>query len=136
MSLGFHIYPDLHLLFIRGHGVITQVERVKTMMAWLHEPDYVTCVDALFDVTDAESTPKVRELRELLALFRQYRPASPDSGPRKLAIVTAKPIAFGVARVFGQLMHLEENPVQVRVFLEREAAWEWLRPGEPLISPR
>ena len=134
MSLGFHIYPDLRLLFIRGQGVITQVERVKTMIAWLHEPDYMTCVDALFDVTDAESTPKVSELRELLAIFRRYRPQSPDGGPRKLAIVTSRPITFAVARVFGQLMHLEDNPLQVKVFLDREAAWEWLRPGEPLVG--
>jgi hypothetical protein len=136
MSLGFQIYPDIQLLFIRGHGVITQVERVNTMLAWLREPEYADCVDALFDVSDAESTPKVAELRELLAIFRRYRPPAPDSGPRKLAVVTSKPIAFGMARIFGQLMGLEDNPLQVKVFLDRERAWAWLRPGAPLVAPR
>jgi SpoIIAA-like len=135
MSLGFQIYPDIQLLFIRGHGVITQTERVKTMLAWLREPDYAACVDAVFDVSDAQSTPKVAELRELIGILRQYRSA-PDSGPRRLAIVTSRPIAFAMARVFGQLMGRENNPIQVKVFLNQEAAWAWLRPGAPIVDPR
>jgi hypothetical protein len=135
MSLGFQIYPDIQLLFIRGHGVITQTERVRTMLAWLREPEYVACIDAIFDVSDAQSTPKVAELRELIGLLRQYR-AAPDSGPRKLAIVTSKPIAFAMARVFGQLMVRENDPLEVRVFLNQDAAWAWLRPGAPPVVPR
>ena len=135
MSLGFQIYPDLHLLFIRGHGVVTQTERIKTMLAWLREPEYAACIDALFDVSDAQSTPKVAELRELIAMLRQYR-SSPDSGPRKLAIVTAKPIAFAMARVFGQLMGRADDPLEVKVFLNQDAAWAWLRPGAAPVVPR
>jgi hypothetical protein len=40
MSLGFHIYADLGLLFIRGQGVITQTERIRTMLVWLQDPAY------------------------------------------------------------------------------------------------
>ena len=135
MSLGFDIYPDVKLLFIRGHGVITQTECVHTLLAWLREPDYATCVDALFDISDAQSTPKVAELRELIAIRRQHH-SGPGSGPRKLAIVTSKPIAFAVAQVFGHLMRREAIPLHVNVFLNREAAWTWLRPGAPPVDPR
>jgi hypothetical protein len=135
MSLGFHIYPDVKLLFIRGHGVVTQTECVHTLLAWLREPDYASCVDALFDITDAESTPKVAELRELIALRRQHH-SGPGSGPRRLAIVTSKPIAFAVAQVFGRLMRQEAIPLHVQVFPDRQVAWEWLRPSEPLVDPR
>jgi SpoIIAA-like len=54
----------------------------------------------------------------------------PVAGPRRLAIVTAKPITFAVARVFGQLMQLKSVPLEVRVFADREQAWNWLRPND------
>ena len=133
MSLGFHIYPDVKLLFIRGHGVITQTECVHTLRAWLREPDYAACVDALFDISAAKSTPKLAELRELIAIRRQHH-SGPGSGPRRLAIVTGTPIAFAVAQAFGQLMRREAIPLHVKVFLNREAAWAWLRPCEPFTD--
>lgn len=121
----FQIYPDAQLLFIRGDGLVTQAERVATMLAWLREPAYKECVDALFDVSAAESTPRLAEMRELIAILDQNRPAG---GPRKLAIVTAKPITFAIARIFGDLMHVEGLPLSVKVFMDRERAWRWLRP--------
>jgi SpoIIAA-like len=133
MPMGFCIYPDFRLLFIRGHGVVTQAERVETMLTWLRDPLYERCTDALFDVTTAESTPKVAELRQIIALLRQHQPAG---GPRKLAIVTAKPITFVVAGIFEELIQFKAVPLRVKVFLNREQAWTWLRPGEPLPDPR
>ena len=123
MPLGFHIYPDLGLLFIRAQGAITQDERMRTMLAWLRDPQYQRCVDALFDVTTATTTPTVRELRELAAMLDQN---APGLGPRKLAVVTAKPIAYAMATVFGRLMQL--RGLEVKVFLDSDRAWQWLRP--------
>src|SRR6516225_5479963 len=40
VSLGYDIYPDISLLFIRGQGVITHSEWVYAMLAWLHDPGY------------------------------------------------------------------------------------------------
>ncbi len=125
--MNFHFYPDFGVLFIRGHGVVTQAERVETMLAWLGDPAYELCTGALFDITDAQSTPKFADLREIITILRQRLPAA---GPRRLAIVTAKPITFAVARVFGQLMHLRGVPLEVKVFPDREQAWTWLRPDD------
>jgi hypothetical protein len=133
MPIVFRIDPDFRLLFIRGHGVITQPERVNAMLAWLRDPGYAACVDALFDISAAESTPKVAELRELIAIFRQQGAVN---GPRRLAVVTSKPIAFGVAQLFGRFLQLNGVPLQVKVFLEREAAWAWLQPGVLPLEPR
>jgi hypothetical protein len=132
MSLGFQIYTDVGLLFIRGQGVITQGERIHAMLAWLNDPDYGACRDAMFDVRSADSTPKVSELRELIAILKRHVPAD---GPRQLAIVTSKPIAFAVARVFEHLMQRFDMPLQVRVFIDPNRAWRWLRPNEPLFEP-
>ena len=79
MPIGFYIYRDLRLLFIRGHGVITQTERVDTILAWLRDPDYQDCIDAIFDVTAAQSVPKLAELRQIMAILRQHMPSR---GPR------------------------------------------------------
>lgn len=128
MPIGFHIYREVRLLFIRGHGVITQTERVEAMLAWLGDPGYQHCTDALFDVTAAQSTPKLTELREIVAILRQN---IPGSGPRKLAIVTARPITYAVAQMFREFLQLKDVPLSVRVFIDREEAWAWLRPHEP-----
>ena len=132
MPIGFATYPDVRLLFIRGHGVITQTERVEAMLAWLADPGYQRCTDALFDVTAAQSTPRLSELREIIAILRR---SIPGDGPRRLAIVTARPITYAVARVFQDLI-LNDVPLQVRVFMDREVAWAWLRPNEPVPDAR
>lgn len=133
MPIGFYIYQDVRLLFIRGHGIITQTERVDTMLAWLRDPGYQQCTGALFDVTAAESTPRLAELRQILEILREHMPRT---GPRKLAIVTARPITYAVARVFQDLIQPKDIPLEMRVFFDREVAWAWLRPHEPLPEPR
>lgn len=133
MPIGFYIYRDSRLLFIRGHGVITQTERVETILAWLRDPDYQDCIDALFDVTAAQSTPRLAELRQIMAILRQHMPSR---GPKKLAIVRARPITYAVARVFQELMRPKDIPIQVKVFMDRDVAWAWLRPDQPRPEPR
>ena len=63
MPLGYDIYADIGLLYIRGQGVTTQRERMSAMLAWLREPQYENCTDALIDFTDVTAAPKVGELR-------------------------------------------------------------------------
>ena len=133
MSLGFHIYTDLGLLFIRGQGRITQAERISTMLVWLHDPAYEQCVDAMIDLSATESTPTIGELRELIAVLKQHQPAG---GPRRLAMVVSKPITFAVASVFEKLMRVRGFPIEVRVFMDTAPAWAWLRPDGPPFEPR
>jgi hypothetical protein len=133
MSLGFQIHPDIGLLFIRGQGVITQRERIRALLAWTQDADYASCGDAILDVAAAKSTPTIAELRELIALLKQHMPVS---GPRRLAIVTSKPITFAVARAFENLVKFRGIPLQVRVFMDPGRAWTWLRPDSPPFQPR
>jgi SpoIIAA-like len=129
VPLGYDMYPEVQLLFIRGHGIITQGERVQAMLAWLRDPRYSACTNALFDISSAESTPKVSDLRALIQMLKWRLPAS---GPRKLAIVATRPITFIVARAFERLMRSNGIPLQIELFTDRESAWAWLRPDLPV----
>ena len=134
MPLTYRIYHDSRLLFIRGEGVVTQRERLQTMQAWLADPAYPDCIDALCDFTATQSTPRLADLRELVAMLRTRVPAS---GPTRLAVVTARPIAFAVARVFGNLVQVVAAiPLEVQVFMDREVAWGWLRQDGADLSTR
>ena len=96
-------------------------------------PDYRVCRDALFDVTAAETTPKPSDLKELIDILRERLP---ESGPRRLAIVAARPITFVVAQGFESLMRLKGIPIDVKVFPDVELAWSWLRPDSPPLGLR
>jgi len=133
MPLGYDIYADIGLLYIRGQGVTTQRERMSAMLAWLREPEYVNCTDAFIDFTDVTAAPKVGELRELIAMLKQQMP---PCGPRRLAMVTSKPITFAIARTFGQLVRSRGLPFEVKVFMSPSHAWTWLRPGAPPFQLR
>ena len=111
---------------MRGVGVITQAERVQTMRAWLADPAYRDCDDALCDFSEAEGTPTMAELRELVGLMSQ---ALPDRGPRRLAMVTSKPITFVVAGEFKEFVERAAVPLEVKVFADFQSAWQWLRPS-------
>jgi hypothetical protein len=128
VPLGYDIYPDIGLLFMRGQGKVPQSERMDAMLASFRDPQYGCCSDALIDIADVTSTPRVSELRELIAMLGQQMPAD---GPRRLAVVTSKPIFFAITRVFAQLIRLHELPFEIMPFMDLGLAWNWLRPGEP-----
>ena len=133
MSLGYDIYTDIGLLYIRGQGVVTQRERMGTMLAWLRDPQYERCTDALIDLAGVKTTPKLSEMRELIAMLKQQMPAR---GPRRLAMVTSKPITFVVARTFEHLVRSRGLRLEVKVFMNLRSAWDWLRPDAPPFQLR
>jgi len=126
VPLTYRIDPDAHMLFITGEGIITQAERVQTMRAWWKDPAFKPSLDAFCDFSAAESTPTMSELREIIALMGQH---SENIGPQKIAILTAKPVTFGVARVFQTIAEDGLPLLEVRVFYDRKEVWAWLRPA-------
>ena len=60
----------------------------------------------------------------------------PARGPRRLAMVTSKPITFAVARTFEHLVRSRGLPLEVKVFMNLGRAWTWLRPDEPPFQLR
>jgi hypothetical protein len=106
MPLTYRIDGDARMLFIHGEGVITQPERIRTILTWIRDPAFRPGLDAFCDLPAAESTPKLSDLREIVALIGEQAPAI---GHSKLAILTSKPITFGVARVFEALTQVEER---------------------------
>jgi hypothetical protein len=134
MPIGFHIHPDVGLLFIRESGAVTRFDRLRAIRAWLQDAAYKDCVDAMFDITHADSPPQVEELREIVAILKNERPRV---GPQKLAILASNNSRIVIfAHVFEELVKLAGLPLAVKIFLDREGAWTWLRPGQPVVEPR
>ena len=125
MGLTYRIHRDAQLLLIRGDGTISQQERLEALRAWLRDPAYEACTAALCDFTTARSTPRLSDVHELIRVMRD---GPSGRGPTKLAMVTPRPIAFGIARVFQELVHLGGFALEVHAFRNRAAAWTWLRP--------
>src|SRR5262249_49910775 len=127
MPIAYSILPSLRLLCIRGWGVVTQPERIETMREWLADPSYPTCDDAPCALSPGASSPTLAELRGLVELMTKRLPAQ---GPRKLAIVTSKPITFVVAGEFKEIVEQAAVPLEVQVFADFQSGWKWLRPEE------
>jgi hypothetical protein len=127
MPLTYRIDADANMLFVVATGITTQEERMTALLGWLHDPAFRPGLDTFCDFTAAESTPRLSDLRDLVDAVGRH---AGKIGHQKVAILAAKPITFGVARVFESLAELEEVPLDVKVFFERERLWEWLRPDQ------
>jgi hypothetical protein len=121
MPMTYRIDSDAGMLFVVGDGAITQSERLGAMHAWLRHPAYRPGLRTLCDFSAATSTPTMSDLHEIVALLEQQAAAI---GRKKVAMVTASPVTFGVARQFQALT--DSGPLQVRVFTDRTAALGWL----------
>ena len=84
MPLTYHIDTDSRVLLVCGEGVITQPERIQTMLAWIKDPAFKPGLDTFCDFSAAESTPKLSELREVVATIGAHTQAI---GPTKVAIL-------------------------------------------------
>ena len=128
MPLTHRFDNDAQVLIILGEGAITQPERLQLILACITDPAFRPGIDSFCDFSATRSTPTLAELREIIATISEH---SQTIGFVRLAILTAKPITFAVAKVFEAFADVEEIPVQVKVFFNRATAWAWLRPGAP-----
>ena len=126
MPLSYRIDADAGMLLIVGEGFITQSERLSAMDAWLRDPDFRPGLNTLCDFSEATSTPTMRELRELVAKIDEHAEAI---GKKKVALITSKPVTFGVARQFQNLADF--GPLDVEVFRDRGTALGWLNHQPP-----
>ena len=122
MPFTHRIDAEAGILFLTGEGVVTQQERLAAFHAWLTDPAFRPGLDAFCDFTRAESTPELAELKTLLAVVKQH---ALEIGRCRVAMLTAKPVTFGVARQFEALSG--DSPLEVRAFRDRGEAMRWLR---------
>jgi hypothetical protein len=131
MPFTYTIDPKVGLLIVLAKGVVTQAERVETVMAWMTDPLFRPDLDTICDFSEAQSTPTMAELRELAGLVARY---TDYVGNARLAIVASKAITFVVAQEFASMA--KRIPLDVRVFSDREEALSWLRPPEQASRAR
>jgi stage II sporulation SpoAA-like protein len=126
----YKIDSERGMLFIVAEGEITQAERLEAMQAWISDPEFRPGLQTLADLSESANVPTLAELEEIVAHMRRYAAAI---GQKRIAIVTTRPVTFGVARQFGALA--PGAFVTVQVFKDRDSALAWLAGGASMPSP-
>jgi hypothetical protein len=124
MPMHYQIDSERGMLFIAAEGEVSQPERFAAMQAWLSDPDFRPGLQTLADFSESTNVPTLQELEEIAAFIRGH---ANTIGEIKIAILTKRPVTFGVARQFGALAPGEFLTVQV--FKDRDAALAWLAEG-------
>ena len=125
MSFTYRIDPDRGLLFVTAEGHITQDERLKVMGGGLSDPLYRPGLDTFCDFSASTSAPTLEELRGIVEYIGRH---AKTIGHSRLAVLAPKMVTFGVARQFQAMV--AGGPLDVRVFADAPAAWQWLRPEQ------
>ena len=123
MPIHYKIDSELGMLLVVAEGESTQSERLAAMQRWLSDPDFRPGLQTLADFSQATSVPSLSELEDIVEHIRRHANAI---GQKKIAIVTSRPVTFGVARQFGALA---PGVMTVQVFKDRDAALAWLAEG-------
>ena len=72
MPMTYRIDPEARMLFVVATGVTTQAERVEAMLGWINDPAFTPGLDTFCDFSTAESTPRLSDLRELVATIGDH----------------------------------------------------------------
>lgn len=123
MPIHYKIDSEHGMLFVVAEGESTQAERMAAMQRWLSDPDFRPGLQTLADFSQATNVPSLSELEEIVEHIRRHASVI---GQKKIAIVTSRPVTFGVARQFGALA---PGLMTVQVFKDRDAALAWLAEG-------
>jgi hypothetical protein len=129
MALTYRIDPDAGLLLVTAEGHVTQEERMRAMAAWLSDPLFRPGLNTFCDFSASTSAPTLEELRAIVEYIGRHAKAI---GRSRLAVVAPKMVTFGVARQFQAMS--AGGPLDVRVYTDSAAAWNWLQ-GKPESEP-
>jgi hypothetical protein len=121
MPMTYQIDSNAGMLFVVEDGETTQAERLEVMQTWMRDPTFRPGLSTLADFSAATTVPTLPELEEITGIMRQHVQVI---GRKKIAIVTSRSVAFGVARQFGALV--PNGLLTVQVFKDRAAGLTWL----------
>jgi hypothetical protein len=124
MPMHYRIDAERGMLFVTAQGETNQAARLEMMQTWMRDPDFRPGLPTLADVSDSSNVPTLSELEEIVGIMRNNASVI---GQKKIAIVTTRPVSFGVARQFGALA--PGGLLTVKVFKDRDAALAWLAEG-------
>jgi hypothetical protein len=126
MPVTYHIDREAGILFVFGDGMITQSERIGAMRAWMSDEAFRPGLRTMADFSAALTVPTHDELMQIVKFIEEN---TQRIGRKRLALVTAMPLAAAVARQFRALT--VSGPVEVGVFRTRHDARAWLQQAPP-----
>jgi len=121
MSIHMEQIEGQDLTIFRVSGEVGAGEQLAAMQSFFETGP---TGDVLWDFREVEGERYFYEdVKEVLDLCRNKSALRP---PGKTAIVTAKPVDFGLARMAKSLSEAMELPWEVRNFTSMEEAVDWL----------
>jgi stage II sporulation SpoAA-like protein len=130
MPMYYEIDSDRGMLVVAAEGETSQEERLAAMQTWMNDPEFRPGLQTIADFSKSANVPTLAELEEIVGYMKRHARAI---GQKKIAIVTDRPVSYGVARQFGALA--PGGLLTVRVFKDRNAALAWLAEGSEAASP-
>lgn len=128
---GVRIHHPRHLYVWHPHGVLN-LRRATEMLRFIEteEKKWKEPYNRFADLSGMEAVHL--NFAEIEALATRRR-GSYHGEPVKSAFLATNPLAFGIARMYGQLVRW--TPIEVRVFCRLSSAAAWLgAPIETLLS--
>ena len=126
------MHPSLRLQTWHPHGVL-DAAFAREILHFLDIEEATTVSEPFDRFTDLSGLTAVRLSFTEVEEIASRRVASYHGAPVKSAILAFNPLAFGIARMYQQLMR--RSPIEVRVFCRLSSASNWLSaPIEVLVS--
>ena len=124
MPISYELDRAARIVRITAHGDVSFPEEKECLDAFLadstHQPGFRILLDDR-ERMPAASSAHVKAMASLFELNRQA------IGAARLAIVVAKDVSFGLARMFSMLT--DNSLVETRVFRDIDEAEQWLDPN-------
>ena len=122
MAIKYEIEPTMGAVLTTVTGIVTTDEIIKYLAEVLPHPKRGRPQREIFDLRSAELVQLDMEgVRRIAAFVGSYRDEI-ESG--KVAVVASRDFEFGMGRVVGA--HLDELPLDFRVFRKMEDARAWI----------
>jgi hypothetical protein len=119
---GYRINKDIGLVVVKYIGETATKEISEMLAAIGQDPDYSRSFNLFSDLRQLTSTYSYEELQAVVAKLPE---PGELAGKTKSAIVVAKNVTYGVARIWASITE-DRTVANAQVFWSPEAALEWL----------
>ena len=131
MPITFHFKLETKLIICVHTGKVSDDEFLISYKSMFESDLFTTGMNHLVDLSQADSSPRSRDVLNQFANFVKLKFADTSTYP-KIAVVAPKNLSFGLARMYE--VFADSIPWDFAVFRAADAALAWLGVSEDLMD--